>query len=99
MVKNLPRKYDDILAETQALDYEEFTRRIARHQQNLGPGEPEGNYAQLFLAGVQKTGQSYETIRVSKLRYRVSCPNLPIPIRVQQLRAKQKRDVHQADHA
>jgi ankyrin repeat protein len=62
-----PRAFEDLLAETKRLDVEELTKRVERHRANL-PGAPEGDYALGFVAGRQKTGQSYETDRVARLR-------------------------------
>jgi ankyrin repeat protein len=62
-----PRSFEDLWAETRRLDIEELTNRVERHRANL-PGAPEGDYALHFVAGRQKTGQSYETERVARLR-------------------------------
>jgi hypothetical protein len=73
----MPRKFADILKETQALDLEEFGARIDRQKEIL-PGAPEGSYAIGFQNGIFKTGQSYNNDVISRLRYFVEGQGIPM---------------------
>jgi hypothetical protein len=73
----MPRTFDDILKETETLDFQELSDRVKRQAAVL-PGSPEGNYSLDFIKGIQTTGQSYSNQKIARLRYLIEGLGLPM---------------------